>query len=105
LSALPVHILDETCLIIGKKLGACCTSKAILILYDANFTPRFLYILYIAVDANFKLKGKERGLKDVELMPGWAYFVREDDFQAHIAKNVDQPEVCVFPSGLKLASY
>lgn len=64
------------------------------IIKHTNQTSRFLYILYIAIDANFKLKGKDRGIKDVELMPGWAYFVREDEFQAHIAKYVDQPEVC-----------
>jgi hypothetical protein len=39
---------------------------------------------------------KERGLKDVELMPGWAYFVGETEFQAHIANYVDQPEVFFF---------
>lgn len=38
-------------------------------------------------------------------MPGWAYFVREDDFQAHIANYVDQPEVCVFPFQRELALY
>jgi hypothetical protein len=26
-------------------------------------------------------------------MPGWAYFVREAEFQAHIANYIDQPEV------------
>jgi hypothetical protein len=45
------------------------------------------------VDANFKLKRKERGLKDIELMPGWAYFVEETKFQEHVANYVDQPEV------------
>jgi hypothetical protein len=64
--------------------------------FNTNYTSRFLYILYIAVDANFKLKGKARGLKDVELMPGWAYFVREEEFQAHIANHVDEPEVLLF---------
>jgi hypothetical protein len=29
-------------------------------------------------------------------MPGWAYFVREDEFQAHIANYIDQPEVFFF---------
>ena len=62
-------------------------------LYDTNYIFRFLYILYIAIDANFKLKGKNCGLKDVELMPGWAYFVWEAEFQAHIANYIDQPEV------------
>jgi hypothetical protein len=69
--------------------------------YDTNNISRFLYILYVAVDANFKLKGKDRGLKDVELMPGWAYFVREAEFQAHIAGYVHQPEVIFFCNGLK----
>lgn len=58
---------------------------------------RFLYILYLSVDANFKLKGKERSLKDVELMPGWGAYVPEAEFKAHIANHVDdEPEVCVF---------
>ncbi|KIJ92420.1 hypothetical protein K443DRAFT_60302, partial [Laccaria amethystina LaAM-08-1] len=29
-----------------------------------------LYILYLAIDRNFKLKGKERKVNNVELMPG-----------------------------------
>lgn len=52
-----------------------------------------MYILYISVDANFKLKGKERGLKDIELMPGWGPFVEESEYQGFIAGYVDQPEV------------
>ena len=54
---------------------------------------RFLYILYISVDANFKLKGKDRGLDDVELMPGWGPFVEESAYQTFISNYVDQPEV------------
>ena len=54
---------------------------------------RFLYILYISVDANFKLKGKDRGLDDVELMPGWGPFVEESAYQTFILNYVDQPEV------------
>jgi len=42
------------------------------------------------VDANFKLKGKESGLKDVKLMPGWGPFVKENAYQDFL---VDQPEV------------
>ena len=63
-------------------------------------STRFLYILYISVDANFKLKGKERNLKDIELMPGWGAYVPESEFKDHIANHVDEPEVCV----LKLSS-
>jgi hypothetical protein len=39
------------------------------------------------------LKGKERNLKDVELMPGWGPFVEELEYQKYIANYVDEPEV------------
>jgi len=52
--------------------------------------------LYISINANFKLKGKDRGLEDVELMPGWGSFVEESAYQDFIANYVDQPEVGIF---------
>jgi len=62
-------------------------------------SKRFLYILYISVDANFKLKGKSHGLKDVELMPGWGPYVEETAYQNFIANYVDEPEVsCSYTS-------
>lgn len=54
---------------------------------------RFLYTLYIAVDANFKLKGKQHHLDDVKLMPGWCAYAPKTPYQSHIANNVKQPEV------------
>jgi hypothetical protein len=63
------------------------------VLYHTDFSIRYLYTLYIAVDGNFKLKGKERHLSDVELMPGWGAYVPEGPYQTHIANYVDQPEV------------
>ena len=59
----------------------------------SNVCDRFLYTLYVAIDGNFKLKGKQRHLKDVELMPGWGAYVPEKEYQSHIANHVDQPEV------------
>ena len=53
----------------------------------------FLYIIYLAVDTNFKLKGKDRGLKDIELMPGMGVFVNEVAYQDHLSSYVEQPEV------------
>ncbi|KAF9554491.1 hypothetical protein CPC08DRAFT_737663 [Agrocybe pediades] len=53
----------------------------------------FLYTLFVAVDGNFKLKGKERHLDDVELMPGWGAYVHEGPYQTHIANYVDEPEL------------
>jgi hypothetical protein len=61
--------------------------------YFAHYLTRFLYTLYIAVDANFKLKGKEWHLSDVELMPGWGAYVPQAAYQSHLANYVDQPEV------------
>ena len=61
---------------------------------------RFLYTLFLAVDANFKLKGKQRGITDIELMPGQGIFVNETEYQAHLNSYVEQPEVilCFDPS-------
>jgi len=52
-----------------------------------------LYALFIAIDGNFKLKGKEQHLKDVELMPGWGAYVPESEYQGHIANYVVELEV------------
>jgi hypothetical protein len=40
-----------------------------------------VYTLFLAVDANFKLKRKNRGINDPELAPGWASFVEEGAYQ------------------------
>jgi hypothetical protein len=50
---------------------------------------RFLYQLYIAIDANFKLKAKNRGAKAVNISDGYAYFVQDADYVAHLSKNTD----------------
>lgn len=45
------------------------------------------------MDANFKLKLKDRGLKDIELAPGWAYFVEEEAYQTVVKSLSDDSEV------------
>ena len=54
---------------------------------------RYLYILYLAIDANFKLKGKDRKITDIDLTPGLGAFVNENQYQEFIKDYVDQPEV------------
>jgi hypothetical protein len=54
----------------------------------------FLYALFLAVDGNFKLKGKDRKLEDVDFLRATGAFVDEVPFKEHIANYVDQPEVC-----------
>ena len=54
----------------------------------------WLYALHLALDANFRLKLKDRGLVDPEFGPGWAYFVNEEKYKEEIAKHTDVIEVC-----------
>ncbi|KAM6490236.1 hypothetical protein JOM56_014213 [Amanita muscaria] len=39
------------------------------------------------------LKGKDRGINDPELAPGWASFIEEGRYQEHIMQHVDQSEI------------
>ncbi|PPR08116.1 hypothetical protein CVT24_010770 [Panaeolus cyanescens] len=61
--------------------------------WDTNTKLAFLYTLFVAVDANFKLKGKDRGLDDIELGPGWGAFVEETQYQSYISQYVAEPEI------------
>ncbi|KAG6809103.1 hypothetical protein H0H92_001589 [Tricholoma furcatifolium] len=54
---------------------------------------RWLYTLFLAIDANFKLRLKNRGLSDTELAPGWAYYVEDSAYQVHLKNYIDQPEI------------
>jgi hypothetical protein len=58
---------------------------------------RWLYTLFLAIDANFRLSLKDKGLTDIELGPGWAYQVEETRFQTHVANMLDQKEVQRIP--------
>jgi hypothetical protein len=57
---------------------------------------RFLYTLFLAVDANFKLKNKERGINDFELDPGWGCYVESSRYFQHLDNHADQNEACFF---------
>lgn len=55
----------------------------------------WLHGLILTVDANFRLKLKDKSSNDDQpLGDGWAYWVREDDYQDHIAKHGHHIEVC-----------
>ncbi|TEB32018.1 hypothetical protein FA13DRAFT_1709457 [Coprinellus micaceus] len=55
-------------------------------------TLAFLYTLFVALDANFKLKGKACRLQDIELMPGWAFCVEDGPYQDHLQNYKDEKE-------------
>ncbi|KAI0057515.1 hypothetical protein BV25DRAFT_1812302 [Artomyces pyxidatus] len=56
-------------------------------------SERWKYALLLAIDANFKLKRKNRKTHDVQLMNGWSYFVEENAYQEHLAKHKDEAEM------------
>ena len=61
---------------------------------------RWLYCLFLAIDANFRLKQKARGIKDPELGPGLAYFVDTIKFQEHLKDHVREEEGSLSTSSL-----
>ena len=63
---------------------------------------RWLYSLFVAIDANFRLKLKTRGIKDPELGSGLAYFVNTPKFEAHLKSHVEEDIVSVSNLGLLL---
>src|ERR1700734_383534 len=56
---------------------------------------RWLYMLIVAMDANFRLRSKLRGAhnKNHTLGPGWSYFVNNGPYADFIKDYVDQEEV------------
>lgn len=51
-------------------------------------------MLTIAMDANFRLRSKIRGIKvDPHLSPGWAYFVDPQPYGSFVADYADDNDV------------
>lgn len=67
---------------------------------------RWIYCLFLAIDANFRLKLKSRGIKDPELGAGLAYFVDTKKFQQHLQNCAHDEEVSLPPhwSGMTLTN-
>jgi hypothetical protein len=64
---------------------------------------RFLYQLYVAIDANFKLKAKNRGAKAVILSDGYGYVVQDTDYARHLSENTDDMKEVISMPALSLA--
>ncbi|KAF7327202.1 CxC2 domain-containing protein [Mycena kentingensis (nom. inval.)] len=56
---------------------------------------RFLYMLVLAVDANFRLKNRIRPneINDPSLGSGWAYWVEPEGYQEHVKKYVKETDM------------
>lgn len=71
-----------------------------------NNPSSWLYMLILAMDTNFRLRSKLRGLiKDPTLSPGWSYFVDYVPYSKFIASYVDQVEVSILFFSLTLWIY
>lgn len=51
-------------------------------------------MLMLAIDANFKLKMKDRDAKNTFMGDGWAFFVSQEAYAEHINNNTNTEEVC-----------
>ncbi|KAJ7215649.1 hypothetical protein C8J57DRAFT_1199378 [Mycena rebaudengoi] len=56
---------------------------------------QFLYMLLIAIDANFRLKNRIRAneLEDPPLGPGWGYWVEPKGYQEHVRRYVKETDI------------
>ena len=62
---------------------------------NINYLFRFLYVLIVALDANFRLKNLMRSSlkRDPGLHTGFAYFPEDAAYQKHILKYATQKDV------------
>jgi hypothetical protein len=58
---------------------------------------RFLYILILAMDTNFRMSSRYRKNErdDPELGPGWAYFVYNLLYMEHLKNYVSEKDVSI----------
>jgi len=61
----------------------------IIIIFDLHMHCRWLYALFVGIDANFRLKRKvvSGDIVDPGLSKGWAYFVNEKEYKAYLDEN------------------
>ncbi|KAJ7039475.1 hypothetical protein C8F04DRAFT_1254756 [Mycena alexandri] len=62
---------------------------------DVDSAYRFLYMLIVAVDANFKLRNclRKNEINDPSLGPGWGAFVEPTDYKAHLKNYVAEKDI------------
>ncbi|KAF7976812.1 hypothetical protein HWV62_5680 [Athelia sp. TMB] len=67
---------------------------------------KWLYILLVTIDANFRLKLKDKGLKDdPPLGDGWSHMVKTEPFKAYVEKFGHQVEPSTCDSDFRAADH
>ncbi|EIW84486.1 hypothetical protein CONPUDRAFT_40308, partial [Coniophora puteana RWD-64-598 SS2] len=61
---------------------------------NADLSQKFLYCLFLAMDANFRLESRDRGrsVSDTELLDGLAYFVKTEPYMKHVRQYEKQKD-------------
>lgn len=64
------------------------------LLIHASQSLRWLYALFVAIDANFRLKRRmvSKDSTDPGLSHGWAYFVDETAYKAYLQDHAGTPQ-------------
>lgn len=79
------------------------SSGSLLASHGLMDTSRWLYTLFLMMDANFRARCKDRGFDDISLASGWAYYVEESRYHEHLkARSGDKQDVCYSLSVMEL---
>lgn len=81
-----------------KDIPACDLYVLLLSSLLSLIFVRWKYRLILTIDANFRLKNKDRNTKDTPALgDGWAHFVPEAEYMEHVRKWGHEEEVRVVP--------
>lgn len=89
-----VRTTRRTCRKVGEMLRIIFGACVCIFIYKPILTHplSWLYTFMVAIDANFKLKLKSHGYKDVELAAGYAYFVCGAPYDEVLRAHQDEEE-------------
>lgn len=91
------HIPDGISLRTGTRTPKICKYAISAYQLQTLTSVRWKYRLILAVDANFRMKNKERNVQDMPALgDGWAHFVPETPYMEHVQKR-DFEERVRFP--------
>lgn len=100
-SAQLAHTLNEIFLQGGKTRPKIRGTLYILLRLQALTSVRWKYRLILAIDANFRMKNRDRSVNDMPALgDGWAHFVPEAPYMEHVQKRGHEEHVrfnlCLF---------
>jgi hypothetical protein len=64
--------------------------------FRLTLSARFLYMIFLAIDACFRKKKISSWKADPSIQDGWAYFVRSLEYIEFVKTLGEQKEVCAF---------